>query len=1531
MNPYKAIIEDIRKNKFGVGLETDPRAKNVIKHLREDLNDAVKELSEGLYTKDNHFVLELIQNADDNAYRDGEEPFLQFEIDEDRVAVRNNEKGFEEKHVRALCAVGKTTKSKRLGYLGEKGIGFKSVFLVTNEPHIFSNGFQFKFKRKDEKDDLGFIIPHWVEQVPEQIEPNITNILLPLRENVKQQITKFRDIEPAIILFLNKLRTIEILNKLENKRNRIHREGENGRVILKHSGTDQNWLTVKLRIKDLPKDEKRVDITESELVLGFLLNRDGTVNTAQEQNAFAYLPIRAYGFRFIIQADFLVLSNREDIQKDRPWNKTIAQSIPEAFITKALQEFKQDASLATTYYDIIPLPGEITDEFFAPAANNIVQRLKGTESVLTESGGWAKPEDVYYPDEDIRRIVTNDDLKKAFNKEYVASAAVISDKTRSALGINPFETEDLLEFLKDKETIRAKPAKWFVELYAYLGGKKLSEEQWKQIRELKIFRLDTGELTSLSEGPIFLPLDRKTEYGFENELRITRNPKHGQDKEIQTAARKFIETAGIRRASPYKIIEDHILPFYENGAWKDKPFKILTGYVKFIKDNLAAYEKEKAAQKPLDPGKPKPSDPLSRIWQNLRLRIKTTDKTAHEYALPRESYLTKLYGAETDFEKLFEGVEGPKFIHDQYLIRYDDRSSKKQKRKKQRKQFRKIAPEIEQWHDFLIRVGVSETLIAKIDPETKRIEGPSFAANTVTGKRIPWSETSRTVWKDESWSETEYSYYIEDDWICDDLNNLFEKIATLDEPSRNKTCEQLTDNLLKTWKRHRRHTTCKYFFRTSGQHGWPSDTTKSSFLLTLMSHDWLLTEAGSPANPTRVFNQKPEIKQLLGDSVEYTAFTINNEEFLRDLGIRQEASVEEVLDYLQDTTRISQPEKTRFQKIYEFMNDNFVGKEDKIREAFQNHPLTFLPDTEQQFFALNQIIWTDVSEIFGANKGYLEKHYPSLKTFFVDKLEVSVKPSPKDYANTLKDIAKKEKLARTDETVIRKIYLELEQNLDPGKKETLVSEEDWWKDFTRSPVFLTNKGTFWKNDNDIFINDDNDIHDLFKDDKTIAFLKIPKNFHPKISHFLEGVGIRKVSEEATPRPIIGNEAKLRPDITNKLKVLMPYILRYLFQKENSLYQKLKEGQGLSQVIGIKCYSLPVLHVEYKLLSCTVYSERAAVLHQGSLYIQEDSTSTDYLTIELSKLFGSPKGLDDFIAILFSKADKEQIEAYLQAKGIQELPDEETEGIETEISDQQADDQTESDTGETTEGARDAKQEEPTSSRPQGGTGHKYRSGETTESGRTDHGTASGGEQPKDWEQECEPEDAETNVEQYQGEKREPKPDEPTTRKKGTSGTRTDEDDEADQEEESTEVKNQIGEWGERYALKCLIEKFLQKYEGSRCEQTDEGFEIKQNNQSLVKVKWLNKNGDIGIGYDIEVFESGQTNYIEVKSTKTDKKEWFHVSGKQWEKMEEHGRNYTIFRVYNAGKEKEARLKTIEDPAKLWREKLIRAFPVKLEI
>ena len=72
-----------------------------------------------------------VQNADDNIYPENVEPTLTFILQDSGIVVLNNERGFSAENIRALCDIGNSTKKgSNAGYIGQKGIGFKSVFRV---------------------------------------------------------------------------------------------------------------------------------------------------------------------------------------------------------------------------------------------------------------------------------------------------------------------------------------------------------------------------------------------------------------------------------------------------------------------------------------------------------------------------------------------------------------------------------------------------------------------------------------------------------------------------------------------------------------------------------------------------------------------------------------------------------------------------------------------------------------------------------------------------------------------------------------------------------------------------------------------------------------------------------------------------------------------------------------------------------------------------------------------------------------------------------------------------------------------------------------------------------------------------------------------------------------------------------------------------------------------------------------------------------------------------------------------------------
>ncbi|KXZ53927.1 hypothetical protein GPECTOR_6g845 [Gonium pectorale] len=223
------VVERIRHT-YGVDkLFTDPDALDTIRCNTERVGNAVMQLSAQLYSKDLHFVMELLQNAEDNSYDPDVVPCLEFVLTPASLVVLNNERGFMERDIRALSDVNKSTKKKKKGYIGKKGIGFKSVFQVSDAPEVHSNGFHVSFDSVAHG-NLGMVLPSVVPpysgaELPSQLGlvPATTCIRLPLRGGLRggggsggaaAAVANLRkplsEVDPRLLLFLKKLKRVAV-------------------------------------------------------------------------------------------------------------------------------------------------------------------------------------------------------------------------------------------------------------------------------------------------------------------------------------------------------------------------------------------------------------------------------------------------------------------------------------------------------------------------------------------------------------------------------------------------------------------------------------------------------------------------------------------------------------------------------------------------------------------------------------------------------------------------------------------------------------------------------------------------------------------------------------------------------------------------------------------------------------------------------------------------------------------------------------------------------------------------------------------------------------------------------------------------------------------------------------------------------------------------------------------------------------------------------------------------------------------------
>jgi len=78
----------------------------------------------------------------------GAEPLLKFDFYPDKIIIESNEDGFTPDDIQAICSVGGSTKFGTQACRGEKGIGFKSVFMVASK--VYTIGALFVLLRARE-------------------------------------------------------------------------------------------------------------------------------------------------------------------------------------------------------------------------------------------------------------------------------------------------------------------------------------------------------------------------------------------------------------------------------------------------------------------------------------------------------------------------------------------------------------------------------------------------------------------------------------------------------------------------------------------------------------------------------------------------------------------------------------------------------------------------------------------------------------------------------------------------------------------------------------------------------------------------------------------------------------------------------------------------------------------------------------------------------------------------------------------------------------------------------------------------------------------------------------------------------------------------------------------------------------------------------------------------------------------------------------------------------------------------------------
>uniref|UniRef100_A0A3B3RWP0 Wu:fj29h11 n=1 Tax=Paramormyrops kingsleyae TaxID=1676925 RepID=A0A3B3RWP0_9TELE len=1286
----RVIIENIRKNEFGIGVELNEEGEQLMKVHQERLGRSLDRLSAELYSKDTHFVLELIQNADDNSYSSNVQPALAFVIEKDCIVILNNENGFEEQNIRAICDVGRSTKGKhKYGYIGQKGIGFKSVFKVTDCPEIHSNDFHLRFEKNS--GPMGYILPHWVEE-EKVVDTNMkelknwnTKIFLPLRSKSYQTRNLFHDVDPSLLLFLHRLRSITIINQGEGhvvsmtRRDLSHMVSE-----VQHSDGVERWLVVK---RMLFPNKIKEDVESTELALAFRLNEDSSPDgkfQPEKQPVFAFLPLRSFGFRFIIQGDFDIPSSREDVDRDSGWNQWLRSQIPQLFL-HAMDVFTEHPEFSglqglCRFLQFVPLPDEILD-FFSPVASQIIQLLKGKACLPTTEHGEVEfklPSQIAATQDPlIQEAIGEDMLQRHLNLSYMHPTlqSVLPQSLISALGVHRLRGQDVATVTRAMTTeLFRSTGTWSdanlkeVAKLLVCNFRALEQDYGEAgtilevLRDIPFIPLADGRVVSLREEGVFFPLmDPKNtdiEALYKDLSTISPQLLDCLDPLGNSLVVELLKRLNVHQLEPQKVLQEHIYPLLKSGAWKMKQEDIIISYVVFIKQHSQNQD-----------------------YRTLDEFIPVLTNKGFLCARKAKVQFSKEYG-NIDLPTKLPGVDW--ILLDTCYLQADKDPGG--------------------WKEFFSSLGVRDLLI--FNKEQLSMSSQDLSAT-------PWA-------KEADLCHLSGGMFIIEDYQCAEFHSLVTADHLPDQVKLQQRHELL--NLLeKNWD-------TGYDSLSVLDNGQQLRETHSSFCYYLTQLPWVPAFRQLPGRhdkpsvnylrPNSVYLNSDEVNGLLGIHVNYIHH-MRPSEFTRYIGMKHCVSLDELISHLKTwCTKTVDGDSGELEgawftttvehvyNVYSYLLENLYGS--KLKTLFQETPAVFVECEREdewssgRFYLLKDLCWNDPTGMFRRYKECIRESEQEvqeprvLAPFYTNMtgiLGVEPNPSMKQYVDLLQVICSSF-LPNAD--VLQDISVIFAKLADKCKKSQSEEQENdvqldsnycsSLREMLKDKKVFPTKSTSWMTlARNPLIPDDKTLEKVFRSYSNVCLLNLPPPNKPKTRSaqekqvtfsdqdralFLNICKVKKLSECITTEPQTENYRPC-PALQTEVRRLVPYIQRYLFHHEENAYCELQDG-GIAQLIKALSFGqVGKLYIQYQLSIPNeepIFEKEDAICllkDKKELYIQKDHLSTKLdICRELVKLFSTEssngKELQDFLEglisnLVFCKQDEGDLKRFLQRWDIKELP------------------------------------------------------------------------------------------------------------------------------------------------------------------------------------------------------------------------------------------------------------------------------------
>lgn len=589
-----------------------------------------------LYNDPTHFVFELLQNAEDALRRREDRPdsrTVDFSLSDDHLRVTHYGKPFDMTDVKAICGIGEGTKQEDVTQIGRFGIGFKSVYSVTDRPLIYSGSEEFAIE--------SLVLPFSTPSVHRP--PGQTVFVMPLKKPAIHRAdiaTKLQGLGLDTLLFLRQIDTISWSGPGGGS-GRYRRESESlcgdpcvRRVTVIGEST-VHGQRMKERYMIFSKPMYQVDdVPAGHIEVAFRLKKKkNTVVPMSPSFLVAFFPTAIethLGFR--VQGPYRTTLARDNIPQYDEWNQRCVDSTGDVLV-EALVWLRDNDLLNVNALSCLPIDQhKFQNTRFSPLYNKGKQAL-ATRRLLPVRGGGYMPSsritatlspglrDLFELHDDTSQPLhwLSDDITDH-------SAPVLRQYLRTVHGVTDVRAAQVIQQL-DVSYLESRPDDWIRQLYEFMNTQR---DLHARAKNWPLIRLECGKHVHAWQDDqlqAYLP-GRTTEY-----------PTVRPGVCSTDASREFLEALGLTEPDLVDDIIRNVLPKYA-----DEPDVESVDYAGDIQRILTAFESASDARR---------KDLVSKLKSTSFVIGVDAGNGQRQWAEPRGTFIKT-----SRLEKLFEGING---------------------------------------------------------------------------------------------------------------------------------------------------------------------------------------------------------------------------------------------------------------------------------------------------------------------------------------------------------------------------------------------------------------------------------------------------------------------------------------------------------------------------------------------------------------------------------------------------------------------------------------------------------------------------------------------------------------------------------------------------------------------------------------------------------------------------------------------------------------------------------------------------------